>query len=106
MTEKPNLEYLKELSGGDIEFEQKMLEVVKKELPVEIENYKKHLVNKQFNEAAELVHKIKHKISVLGLEESYQVAIDYEEELKKGQIKQQKSFEDILDSMTIFVENV
>ena len=79
MMEKPNLNYLKEISGDDRIFEQKMLEIVKKELPEEIKSYKNFIELQNYNQAAEMVHKIKHKISILGLEKSYQVAIDYEE---------------------------
>ena len=84
MIETPNLNYLKEISGGDTEFEEKLLRIVKIELPEEINTYKNFLNENNFKQAAELVHKIKHKISILGLEKSYQVAIDYEENLKRG----------------------
>ena len=52
MKEKPNLNYLKEISGGDLEFEKKLLIIVKKELPEEIITYKKFLNEKNFKQAA------------------------------------------------------
>ncbi|SNR59898.1 Hpt domain-containing protein [Lutibacter flavus] len=104
--EKPNLNYLKEISGGDLEFEEKLLIIVKKELPEEINSYKKFLNENNFKQAAELVHKIKHKISILGLEKSYQVAIDYEEELKQDNLNLKLEFEEILNSMICFIKMV
>lgn len=106
MTEKPNLLYLKEISGGDVEFEEKLLKIVKKELPEEINDYKNFLNENNFKQAAELVHKIKHKISILGLEKSYQVAIDYEEELKQDNLNLKLEFEEILNSMICFIKMV
>jgi len=43
MKEQPNLLYLKEISGGDLAFENQMLEIVKKELPEEIKSYENSL---------------------------------------------------------------
>ena len=106
MMEKPNLNYLKEISGGDIIFEKKMLEIVKKELPEEIKSYKNFIELQNYNQAAEIVHKIKHKISILGLEKSYQVAIDYVEELKKKNIDSKVQFENILKVMVNFISKV
>ena len=106
MNEKPNLNYLKEISGGDLEFEEKLLIIVKKELPEEINTYKNFLNENNFKQAAELVHKIKHKISILGLEKSYQVAIDYEENLKLDNLSLKMDFEEILNSMISFIKTV
>lgn len=103
MTEKPNLKYIKEISGGDLIFEEKMLEIVKNELPEEIKSYETFLKEQNFKQAAEIVHKIKHKISTLGLEKGYQVAIDYEEELKKKITKSKTQFDTILKVMVNFI---
>ena len=106
MIEKPNLNYLKEISGGDVVFEQKMIEIVKKELPEEIKSYEFFLNEYNFIQAAEIVHKIKHKISILGLEKSYQTAIDFEEDLKRQELTLQLEFEQILNSMVNFVKDL
>lgn len=106
MKEEPNLLYLKEISEGDLEFEKKLLEIVKKELPEEIKLYQNLLKNNNFNKAAEVVHKIKHKISILGLEKGYQVAIDYEEHLKVKNLELQNKFENMLDRMVNFINKL
>ena len=103
MSEKPNLNYIQQLSGGDVAFETKLLDVVKSELPNEIEEYRENLSKSDYKKTAENVHKLKHKISILGLEKGYQVAVDYEEELKENKTDLQNSFEQILDAMVAFI---
>ena len=106
MEEKPNYSYISQLSGGDKNFEEQLLDVVRLELPQEIENYKNHLEKNDFIRAGDDVHKIKHKISILGLEKSYQVAIDHEDKLREGVVdpKLFSQFEKILDAMTTFIQ--
>lgn len=106
MEEHPNLTYIKELSGSDKAFEEKLLEVVKKELPLEIEEYQQNLNKLKLQEAAENVHKLKHKISILGLEKGYQTAIDFENELKEGNIRLQEQFDKILVRMSAFISEL
>ena len=69
--EKPNLSYINELSGGDEAFKNKLITIIKKEFPEEKEVYFKNFKAKNFKASAENVHKLKHKISILGLEKSY-----------------------------------
>ena len=101
--EEPNLSYIRELSGGDEEFEQKMLSILKSELPEEIETYQNHVENQEFKRIAEIVHKIKHKISILGLEKSYEFAVSFEEELKNDNPDRQDTFLRILQNMEEFL---
>jgi len=106
MEEKPNYSYISQLSGGDKEFEEQLLDVVRLELPQEIESYKNHLETDNFMRAGDDVHKIKHKISILGLEKSYQVAIDHEDKLREGIVDADlfSQFEEILNAMTTFIQ--
>ncbi len=101
--EKPSLKYIKELSGGDTDFEKKLIAVVKAELPGEMALYKENMENHAFAKAAENVHKLKHKFGILSLEKSYQVAIDYEEQLLQGEIGLGKEFESILERIQDFL---
>ncbi|MFV8282747.1 Hpt domain-containing protein [Christiangramia marina] len=103
MNEQPNLNYLHQLSGGDKEFENKLLAVVKREFPEEEDVYLKNIEQGNFIEAASNVHKLKHKISILGLEESYRFAEIYEEELRENDPKKHKSFNEILQKMSDFI---
>jgi hypothetical protein len=47
---------------------------------------------------------LKHKISILGLEKSYQIAIDYENQLKEGNSVLKDAFEEILAEMMRFID--
>ncbi|MGB3774100.1 MAG: Hpt domain-containing protein [Leeuwenhoekiella sp.] len=104
MKEQPNLSYIEKLSGGDKMFEEKLLNVVRRELPEEIAVFHKNIEDNNFSEAAANVHKLKHKISILGLEESYHFAETYEEELRDNKNEKQSHFEEILKNMSAFVK--
>jgi HPt (histidine-containing phosphotransfer) domain-containing protein len=104
--EQPNTEYIDQLSGDNIEFRNKMIAIIKKELPEEIALYQISIQNKNYKHTAECVHKLKHKISVLGLEKSYYIAEDYEENLKENSIELQIEFEEILNKMYTFVKTL
>ena len=105
MKESPNLSYIHQLSGGDKDFEKKLLAVVNRELPEEIEAYKYSIQTKSYKNAASDVHKLKHKISILGLEKSYRFAELYEDELREGINHRQAEFEEILQGMLTFIKS-
>ncbi len=104
MTEKPNLSYIRQLSGGSAEFQERLLNVARRELPEEIEVFKQSIQDSNYTEASSNVHKLKHKISILGLEETYYFAEEYEDELREGKNKRQAEFEEILQVMLDFVQ--
>jgi len=101
--EQPSLQYVQQLSGGDKAFEKKLLAVVVKEFPEEKVIYEGNMEKHAFAKAAENVHKLKHKFGILSLEKSYQVAIDYEEQLLKGEMGLRKDFESILERIQEFL---
>lgn len=103
--EKPSLKYIKELSGGDVSFEDKLIKVVQEELPDEILLYEECMNDSAFAKAAEVVHKIKHKLGILSLEEGYELAIVYEAQLKEGKIGHKEKFESILKTSLEFISN-
>jgi hypothetical protein len=102
--EKPNLNYIDDLSGDNLEFRAKLIGILKRELPNEIKGYLEEMRNANFSDAAQSVHKLKHKISLLGLEKSYYIAEGYEDNLNKGTDLLQLEFETILKSMQEFVD--
>ena len=102
--EQPNLKYINKLSGDNIEFRTKLIGILKKELPEEVEGYLQEMKNVNFSYAAQSVHKLKHKISLLGLEKSYYIAEEYEDNLIKGTTLLKLEFETILKSMQDFVD--
>ncbi|WP_369996682.1 Hpt domain-containing protein [Winogradskyella sp.] len=104
--EKPNLSYIESMSGGDKAFEQKLITIIKKEFPEEKQVYYHNINAKNYEEAAENVHKLKHKISILGLVKSYEVAADYEHNLLEKSTAGKDDFESILQNMTEFLETL
>lgn len=104
--EQPNLNYINEISGDDIEFKNKMISILKKEMPLEAALYHEKIKGGQYMEAALMVHKIKHKISILGLEKSYYIAEKFEINLKNNSTDLIQDFEAVLQSMQNFVDNL
>ncbi|WP_299762483.1 Hpt domain-containing protein [uncultured Dokdonia sp.] len=94
--EQPNHSYIDQLSAGNKAFKEKLISVIKEEFPEEKAIYLKNISAKNYKEAAENVHKIKHKISILGLEKSYEVARAFENNLKEEKTNLKDEFENIL----------
>ena len=104
--EHPNLDYIKEISGGNEVFEKKFLNIIQTEFPKEKEEYMENLESEKLDESAKIVHKIKHKLGILGLQEGYRLAIKYEEDLKYGDTKLKDEFNEILTSVEEFISNI
>lgn len=103
--EKPNLTYIQELSGGDTNFEARLKGVIKAEFPIELAEYESNMTLSAFAKAAENVHKIKHKLGILGMEKSYELAIRYEEKLREGSLEHQTEFEEVLSVVIDFIKD-
>lgn len=106
MQEHPNLSYIKELSGSDSAFEQKFIQILKEEFPIEVQTYNGHINQKELNMAAELVHKLKHKFNILSMSKAYAFAIQYEEELRTGNMKMGVDFLKFLDTVKNYLKTI
>jgi HPt (histidine-containing phosphotransfer) domain-containing protein len=104
--EKPNLSYINQLANGNQEFKNEVISVFKRELITEIETYNDSITKKNLKATAEIVHKLKNKISLLSLEKSYYIAQDFENNLKNNSITLHKEFEEILEIMNDFVKKL
>lgn len=104
--EQPNLSYIESMSGGDRAFEQKLINIIQKEFPQEKAVYFNNVNARNYQKAAENVHKLKHKISILGLVKSYEVAVDFENNLLDGNTNCREDFEVILQNMTDFLKTL
>jgi HPt (histidine-containing phosphotransfer) domain-containing protein len=104
--ETPNLNYIKELSGDDEDFKNSIVLVIKNELPKEIETYRAFIGQQDYKMTSEVVHKLKHKVSVLGLEQSYQVADEFEIALRQNDATLHKNFEEILEVMQDYINKL
>ena len=104
--ELPNLSYIESLSGGDKIFENKLVGIIKLEFSEEKSTYFKNFNKRDYIQASENVHKIKHKISILGLENSYALATDYENNLTDNDISLCEEFESILRNITDYLSQI
>lgn len=104
--EKPNLKYINNLSGGDSDFQAKLMEVIKEEFPNERIEFENNIFNSNYLQAAKNVHKLKHKFSILGLEQSYNLANEFEEGLKQSKLDGLLHFTKVLDRISAFLEQV
>ncbi|MCL7764147.1 Hpt domain-containing protein [Polaribacter sp. Z014] len=102
--ETPNLNYIKELSGGDLEFEENIIELLKKEFPEEHMLFNENFSKKEYVEAANNVHKIKHKISILGLKKGLELASRFEKDLKNTNTELYNDFVNILDKIHVYLK--
>lgn len=104
--EQPNISYIKNMSGGDLTFEHKIIDIIKEEFPKEKEQYLNNYNSKNFKLTAAIVHKLKHKISILGLEKSYGIAVAFEHNLLEGKTDLNQEFESILNTMTDYLQQL
>ncbi|MFD2542781.1 Hpt domain-containing protein [Lacinutrix gracilariae] len=104
--EQPNQSYINSLSGGDEAFKQQLIDVIKKEFPEEKQVYFDNLKATKYKLVADNVHKLKHKISILGLEKGYEVAVAYENNLLEGNTTLKEEFEEILSNITAYLEKI
>ncbi|MEM7381208.1 MAG: Hpt domain-containing protein [Bacteroidota bacterium] len=106
MQEQPNLDYIEALAGGEEDFKKKFINILKEEFPEEKEEYLNNLKKDLPREASLNVHKLKHKLSILGLSESYVLAVDHEEALREGSREYEGAFLKILENIERFLKTI
>ena len=104
--EQPNLDYIDQLSGDDAAFKQKFLLILKEEFPLEQKEYLDSLDLKDGNRAALIVHKLKHKFNILGLNQGYRLAVEYEEALYKSDFGLNPAFMDVLNRIDVYLKTI
>lgn len=106
MKEEPNIEYINQLANGDESIKNRLIKVMKEELPIEIENYNDNIEKLNWLEAAENVHKLRHKIGFFGLENAYQLSYEYEQNLREQSVLLKKEFEVVLKKIINFISKL
>jgi len=104
--EKPNLEFVDKLASGDESVRKTLIDVIKTEFPEEKEDYYNSLKNKDYRKIEENVHRIKHKISILGLEKSYEIANEFEHNLRELNLDKVEDFEGILIVISEYLKTI
>lgn len=104
--EQPNLTYIEQLARGDENIRQTLIDIVKTEFPEEKKEYYDLFDKKDYKKIEESVHKIKHKISILGLQQSYKRANTYEHNLREHSLQGAEDFEKILNTITVYIKTI
>lgn len=103
--ETPNLNYLKDIAAGDVAFEENILNLLKKEFPKDYALFNENFNKKKYKEAAQNVHKIKLKISMLGLKKGLEIASNFEKDLKLNDIKLSQDFINVLKKILVYLKD-
>jgi len=104
--EKPNLIYINQLARGDNSIKNELINIIKTEFPEEKKYYFESLQQNNFKKIAENVHRLKHKISIFGLSNSYKVAKEFEHNLREHSLERKQDFEKILIAITHYIETL
>lgn len=104
--EQPNLSYIKKISKGDASFEENILGIITEELQGEIDNYYNFLKNNNLKKAKVYIHRIKHKMSILGLEKSYEITNTFENSFLSSKREHQVYFESMLPIMINYLKTL
>ena len=106
MMEKPNLTYVEALARGDQAIQKTLIDVIKKEFPTEQQDYYASVTLKDYKKIEENVHRLKHKISILGLEKSYKIANEFEHNLREHSLVKLDDFEKILATISEYLKTI
>lgn len=106
ISEQPNLNYIDQLAREDEAVKQLLVDVLKNEFPEEQNEYYESFAQKDFKKLAANVHRMKPKISILGLEKSYKLANDYEHNLKNNNLEGFEDFEELLQLISSFLKTI
>lgn len=104
--EFPNMDYVIELGGTDFDFERKFIAILKKEFTWQLGNYLYHIKKDEPRAAAEIVHKIKFKFSILGMKNAFSFSEHYEERLHVGDMGLDEDFKKILRTVNEFLKTL
>ncbi|WP_299016188.1 Hpt domain-containing protein [uncultured Polaribacter sp.] len=93
------------MSGGDKVFEQELLQILKLEFPKELKELKLNFKAKNFEKVTLDIHKIKHKIGLLGMADSLEFASKVEYDIKKGITEEYDDLLLILDRIAVYLSH-
>ncbi|PQJ23411.1 histidine kinase [Tenacibaculum sp. SG-28] len=101
----PNLSKVNEIADNDIEFRDKLLAIMQKEFHVEKKKFLHAFHQNNNHESAAIVHKLKHKINLLNLEDGYRLATSFENQLLENNTVLFHDFEIILKEIEKFLKS-
>ncbi|MGK0412681.1 MAG: HPt (histidine-containing phosphotransfer) domain-containing protein [Polaribacter sp.] len=80
-----------------------MLDLIKIEFPQEVQLFNHNFKLENYVEASDNVHKIKHKIGLLGMQEGTVTATEFELALKNGNTKLHAVFLEVIDKIHVYL---
>ena len=80
--------------------------MLKEEYPSEYQLYQELYQSQQFQQTAEIVHKLKHKLNVCGMPKGYRLAVDHENELKQHNDQLHAEFMRTLEQVNDFIKEL
>lgn len=104
--ESPNLNFFLKLSNEDRQFMMRLTNTLKMEFTNDKNLYFDALAQKDYKKMKFIVHRIKHKVGLLGLTKSYNVVIEFENDLINENLKLKDKFLLILNTMTKYLEKI
>lgn len=104
--EKPNLIFFEKLSKGDSEFMSRLIKTLKEDFKEDQIAYVKANQELNFDQMKFYVHRIKHKIGILGLEKSYILVGNYENDLSQENLNLKNDFLEILKTVSSFLKKL
>ena len=104
--EFPNMDYVIELGGSDFDFERKFIDIMNKEFTWQLGHYLYHIKKDEPRAAAEIVHKVKFKFSILGMDWAFKFSETYQERLQVGDMEWDPIFKKILKKVQTFLETL
>ncbi|MFP2995177.1 Hpt domain-containing protein [Spongiivirga sp. MCCC 1A20706] len=106
MSETPNLNYINELAAGDLGIKTKLINIMKNEFPEERAEFAIYMQSSEYNKASEQVHKLKHKINILGLQKGYVLAKNFENDLKNENTSLNDRFRKLLNTIENYLNTL
>lgn len=106
MKKLPDLSKFDEICDNDLEFKEQMISILKKEFPIEKNAFLNAFTSANYKESAEVVHKLKHKINLLNLEEGYKLASEFERQLLDNSIELYEEFIVVIDIIEQFLKKI
>ncbi len=105
MKNEASWSHLDMICKGDAACLEQFKKVMKDELPKERLQLETAITQNDLSAAALLVHKIKHKFSLVEMTSAYNYAKTFEEELKSGNNVGHLTFNGYLDKLSFFLDH-
>ena len=106
MIELPDLSKFDEICDHDQKCKRQMISILKREFPKEKNSFYELFKANKYKDTAAVVHKLKHKIHLLNLEEGYAVASEFEHQLLHNTTELFNHFVNILDTIEQFLKTI